>query len=136
MDQFLGDLIKYFTYAQGFLSIASASGIVKPESAAQISTVMNDIEGVAKNANPPTAELATSTVQLLKDLSSDGVIPSGVALNETISGLGQFTAYVHDIQSGQSIVLNDHVKVFGVSCLLSLNPVSPVKSDQAASLGY
>ena len=130
---FLADLIKYFTYAQGLLSVASASGLVKPESAAQISTVMNDLESVAKNANPPTPELATSAAQLLTDLAGDGVIAKGAALDDVVSGLGKFTAIVHDVQSHQTVVLDDNASMFGVKGLVTFNPVG---SDQYTSLGY
>lgn len=133
MNNFLSDLIKYFTYAQGLLSVASASGLVKPESAAQISGIMNDLEGIAKNANPPTPELAASTSQLLSDLAADGVIGKGAALDDVIAGLGKFTAIVHDVQSKQSVILDDKAAMFGVHGLLMF---APLGSDQATSVGY
>lgn len=133
MDQFLSDLIKYFTYAQGLLSVATASGLVKPESATQISGIMNDLEGIAKNASPPTPALAASTSQLLSDLSADGVISKGPALNDVISGLGKFTAIVQDVQNKQSVILDDKAAMFGVHGLLMF---SPLGSDQATSVGY
>lgn len=129
---FIAQLIKYFTYAQGLLSVASASGLVKPESAAQISTVMSDIENIAKNANPPTPELATSTAQLLSDLSSDGVL-QGQAVANVIAGLGKFTSIVHDVQANQTVILDDKASAFGVKGLLMF---APLGSDQAKSVGY
>lgn len=129
---FVAELLKYFTYAQGLLSVASASGLVKPTSAAQISTVMSDIENIAKNANPPTPELATSTAQLLSDLSSDGVL-QGAAVQNVVAGLGKFTAIVHDVQSNQTVILDDKASAFGVKGLLMF---APLGSDQAKSVGY
>lgn len=129
---FVAELLKYFTYAQGLLSVASASGLVKPESAAQISAVMGDIENIAKNANPPTPELATSTAQLLSDLSSDGVL-QGQAVASVIAGLGKFGAIVHDVQNNQTVILDDKASAFGVKGLLMF---APLDSDQAKSVGY
>lgn len=132
MNQFVSDLLKYFGQAQLLLSALTAAGILKSNSGTEISAVIGDLENVAKNVNPPTPELAQNVAQLLNDLSADGVL-QGTVVAQISTGLSKFTALVHDIQSGQSIILDDHVPFAGVECIAIL---APPNSDQAKSLGY
>lgn len=132
MSQFFSDLFRYFGQAQLLLTALSATGLVKPESATQISAVLGDLEGVAKNANPPTPELAASVASLLNDLSADGLI-QGAAVAQISAGLSKFTALVHDVQANQSIILDDKASFAGVEGIVMFSPLS---SDQAKSVGY
>lgn len=128
MDQ----VLSFLTRAAALLNALVAGGIIKSNSGVQIAGILADVESVIKGAANPTSELVTSVANLLGDLKVDGVI-SGTFVDETAQGLTKFSAFVHNVQTGQVAVIDDKAHLAGVAGLYAFIPLN---SEVAHSIGY
>jgi len=132
MSAFQIDLLTFFGRASLLLDGLVTVGIIKSSTGTQIAGVIEDLRNVTNGVSDPSADLATSVLQLLKDLDADGVISLADPNVEAVAnGLGNIASFVADVKGNQVAIIKT-ADLFGVPGSYAFVPNN---SEQGVSLG-